>query len=221
MTSGASFPGDPVSRSLNADRAASWPDDLPESMYTTVVAVDVVGFGDPQRTNDAQRVLRAQLYHALEAAFAMTLLPWRQCYSEDRGDGVMIIGPPAIPSYLFTDPLAHHLTAVLRRCNQLAGLRTHMRLRMAVHHGLVQRDAHGVSGRALTLLYRLLEAPMFKQKLAETRADLGLIVSDQLYADVISQGGLIDTAAYQAVACILKETSAQGWVWFPPTPGPV
>lgn len=78
----------------------------------------------------------------------------------------------------FLDPLGHHLAAVLRRYNRTAGDATRLRLRMAVHHGDVRHDAHGVIGYASLHLFRMLEATAFKKALQTAETDLGVIVSD-------------------------------------------
>lgn len=169
------------------------------SLHTTLAAVDMSSFGAPCRDDLAQLHARHHMYGLLVESFEMTRLPWRACHREDRGDGVLIVAPPEVPAGDFLDPLAHHLTAVLRRHNRLAGDAARLRLRLAVHIGLVHRDAHGVAGQALVHVFRLLEAPAFKRAFADADAQLGLIVSDQLYAQACAAGGLIDPAAYSSV----------------------
>ncbi|MFI0446419.1 hypothetical protein [Actinomadura sp. 6N118] len=162
-----------------------------------------------------QLLVRRMLYQALEEAFAMTSLPWERCYREDRGDGALIVAPPDVPAYLFMDPLAHHLAAVLRYGNRLTSDLTRLQVRLAAHVGLVHCDVHGVTGRALNHLFRLIEADAFKSLLAARGSDIGLIVSDQLYTEVTGEGGLVNADAYQALECETKETKARAWTWFP------
>jgi hypothetical protein len=65
--------------------------------------------------------------------------------------------------------------------------------------------------------FRLLEAPAFKAAFAATHCELGFVVSDRLYDDVIRHGpGLIDPDLYDAISVSLKETQARAWVHFPP-----
>ncbi|TDB92486.1 hypothetical protein [Actinomadura sp. 7K534] len=186
----------------------------PPSMHTTLVAVDISSFGTPGRDDLAQLHVRRHMYGLLIEVFEMTRLPWWDCHREDRGDGALIIAPPEVPAGDFLDPLAHHLTAVLRRYNRLASDAARLRLRLAVHIGLVHRDAHGVAGQALVHLFRLLEAPAFKRAFADSGAELGLLVSDQLYAQACAAGGLIDPAAYRPLRVTSKETRARAWSWF-------
>lgn len=189
------------------------------SVSTVLLGVDIAAFGDRRRDDDARVYLRRQLYETMAEALAMTGPPWRSCYKEDRGDGVLIVMPAHTPAALLMDPLAHHVHAVLRRTNRLASEAGRLRLRLAVHTGLVRRDTYGITGHASITLFRLLEAAAFKRLLgADT--DVGLIVSDPLYHDVVRRGGLIDPEGYVPIRAHCKETRVRAWVWRPrPVPG--
>ncbi|MBX6765549.1 MAG: hypothetical protein IRY90_00045, partial [Actinomadura rubrobrunea] len=93
-----------------------------------------------------------------------------------------------------------------------------LRLRLAVHVGQVHPDAHGVAGPALVHLFRLLDAPAFKEFADAAAADLAMIVSDRLYTDATDTGGLVDPAAYRPLDVVSKETRTRAWAWTPPTP---
>ncbi|MEV4001937.1 hypothetical protein [Actinomadura sp. NPDC049753] len=186
-------------------------------MHTTLVGVDILRFGDQRRDADAQRLLRKHLYENLQQAFETSHLPWAECYTEDRGDGALILLPSEVAPTNVMDPLAHHLTALLRRSNRLANDLGRLRLRMAVHAGDVEHDDHGVLGAPLTHLFRLLEAPAFKQRLHEAPdADLAMLVSQELYQHAAATGR-INRAAYRPINIRHKETRASGYLWLPPT----
>lgn len=185
------------------------PRELFPVMHTTVLATDIVAFGQRYRDIGAQLAVRQLMYELLASAFGMTGLSWWDCYREDRGDGTLVIAPPDIEPKWFLDPLINHLTAPLRRHGPP------LRLRMAVHYGCVYYDAHGVTGHTLTHLFRLLEAPAFKKALATSQAPFGAIISDQLYTGIAQRGGLINPAAYMQVRLGCKETRTRGWLWLP------
>lgn len=196
-----------------------WHRALPPDMITTLAAVDIVAFGDPRRDIKVQLRLRDRLYETLIEAFTITGLPWWDCHCEDRGDGALIVAPPHTNPDHFLDPLAHNLDAILRRDNRLASGTMRIQLRMAVHHGRVYSDAHGVAGHAAIHVFRLLEAPTFKNTLRAADTDLAMIVSDQLYTDVTRRGGLLYPNAYQQLHITNKETrDAPAWLWLPPRP---
>ncbi|QXJ25780.1 hypothetical protein AGRA3207_007330 [Actinomadura graeca] len=205
----------PARGPLLSTRTFDQPSERPPTMHTTLIAVDIPCFGDLRRDADAQRYLRKHLYEHLQDAFEMSRLPWLASHREDRGDGALIVTPPQVCPTRSLDPLAHHLTALLRRSNRLASELGRIRLRMAVHCGVVEFDGHGVLGQPLTHLFRLLEAPAFKQHLAATDADLGMLVSQQLYHQAAASGR-INTAAYRPLTIEHKETRTRGHLWLPP-----
>ncbi|RFU39971.1 hypothetical protein DZF91_19530 [Actinomadura logoneensis] len=185
-------------------------------VYTAMLAFDIVSFTDSRRDEEVRLLLRSRLYDELRDAFTMTMLPWDGCYREDRGDGVLVIAPPDVPPHLLMDPLAHHLLALLRRGNRLAGEPARMRLRAAAHSGHVARDAHGVVGSAVDHMFRLLDAPLFREAAAGSGTELNMIVSDRLYEEVLAERGVLFPERYRRVEVSCKETTARGWVWLPP-----
>jgi hypothetical protein len=183
--------------------------------YAGLLAADIRGFGDQDRDDDVRLALRKGLYATMADAFAMTTLPWDTASREDRGDGVFLVLPPSVPIQLLLDPLAHHLVALLRRHNRGASDGLRLRLRLAVHAGRVIRDEHGVVGRASIHLFRLLEARAFKVALKAAGADLGVIVSNEVFTEVAERGGLLNAAAYRNLRIACKDTRTTAWTWFP------
>ncbi|WP_131735697.1 hypothetical protein [Actinomadura roseirufa] len=185
-----------------------------------LLAVDIAAFGDPRRDDEVQLHLRRTLYGHLEEAFGMTRLPWPGCYREDRGDGALIVVPPQVDPGDLLAPLAHHLTAVLRRSNKMASDTAHLRVRLAVHLGGVHHDDNGLAGHALLHLFRLLEAPAFKRALHASGGDVGVIVSEHLHTVARARGGFFDPAAYRPLKVRSKETRTRAWLWLPTTGRP-
>lgn len=190
-----------------------------DSVHRALIAVDITGFGDPDRNDEVQVFVRQCLYDLLKDAFIAARVPWRRCRREDRGDGVFIVVPSDVSTTLLLDSLVYHLRTGLRRHNRLASGAAQIRLRMAVHAGYIHVDPHGVSGQAIIRLFRMLEAPEFKRVFAAAGTELGLITSDYLYDELIGQcPGLIEPSAYLPVEVSLKETHTLAWASFPPMP---
>jgi class 3 adenylate cyclase len=179
------------------------------------MAVDIVAFGEKYRDVDAQALARRMLYEHLIEAFAITGLPWWDCYRQDRGDGAFVVAPPDVGVDRFLDPLPRRLAAILGRYNRLASQTTPLRLRMAVHRGYVRYDAHGVTGSATTHLFRLLDAAAFKKALVAAGTDLGMIVSQKVYADAARRGQISSHPRYRKIHVTCKETRANAWLWLP------
>ncbi|TDD33388.1 hypothetical protein E1287_19565 [Actinomadura sp. KC06] len=194
------------------------PDPFPASRaHTTVIAVDIVGFGRRCRDTATQRRVRREMYGRLGEAFAAAGLPWRCCRCEDRGDGALIVAPAGVDPVHCLDRLAHRLAVILRGHNRFADDAARLRLRMAVHHGYVERDDYGVFSPATMHLFRLLEARSFKEALRAAGADLGVITSDTLYTEaVLRGGGRAALSAYRPLRVSCKEIRrAKAWLWLP------
>lgn len=182
-------------------------------VYSTVVAFDICGFGDPRRTHEDQIYLCERLYGAVTDAFKEAGLILRDLYCEDRGDGILIVVPAEVPTVLLFKPLVGWLRDLLQLHNRHASDLALLRVRMALHAGHVSRHRNGVTGVALVHLSRLLEAPDFKHDMQASSATLGLIVSDYLYEEVVLQQiGQEAPDAYHPIDVRLKETAGRAWV---------
>jgi hypothetical protein len=190
----------------------------PQSLLRMLVAVDVTGFGRSERDNEAQVVVRRSLWELLEESFAASRIKRRRCRWEDRGDGVLIVVSPDVSADVLLDQVVHHLREGLRNHNLGAREAERIQLRMAIHSGHVLFDDHGVTGHALTRLFRILEAPQFKEAFSVTGTELGLIVSDQIYKDLIMhRSGRIDRSMYQRTEVGVKETKTIAWSHITPS----
>lgn len=185
-------------------------------MHTMLIAVDIIKFGDPRRDDTLQSHLRSAMYGLVEEAFAMTHIAWHACTVEGRGDGLLIAAPEDADPDKFLDALGHHVAALLLRHNRHASEAVRLQLRMAVHRGDFRRDEQGITSTAVVHLFRLLEAPSVKKAILAAGKDLGVVVSDQVRAEAVQRGGLVNPAGYQAQRIICKETRARGWLWLPP-----
>jgi hypothetical protein len=189
-----------------------------------LLAIDIVSFST--RDEWAQLHLRASMYDALGRTFATTRLPWTSSHREDRGDGILVVIPATVLARPLLCLLGHHLHQEIRRHNLTAGGPAQLRIRMAVHHGIVHFDAHGVAGRAVIHLFRLLDAPAFKGRCARGEAELALITSHDLYTKVIKTeaakraAGDVDATLYHPLFVTNRETRALAWIRLYKTPHP-
>lgn len=179
----------------------------------SILLTDISGFGAHHRDDQDRRIVRRVMYEILREAFEHSDVPWSECYREDRGDGTLIVIPPNTPTRLVVDPLIARLAAGLRRHNRQAGDPIHIQLRVALHVGPVSPDLEGVSGAALIHAARLLDAVVFKQRLAEATTHLGFIVSTFVYENVVKhRPGQVDPIDYQQVTFQAKESEVTAWL---------
>jgi CRP-like cAMP-binding protein len=199
---------------LTEDRASS---DTLSPAWTgqncSILFTDISAFGSPGRDDVDRRIIRRVMYDILQGAFERSEISWRACHRDDRGDGALIIIPPDIATKSVVDPLLLHVAARLKHHNHYASEAIRVQLRVALHVGPVVSDAEGVSGEAIILAARLMDAPTFKEQLAASAVDLGIIVSNFVYETVIKHGrGFINPADYSQVEMQVKESKFTAWI---------
>ena len=174
----------------------------------TVFLTDVVEFGARTRTDSDRLLIREALFKMTQVTIQG--LPGAQ--SEDRGDGFLTVVPPNLSTARVLDRLLKELPAALELHNNTQRESARFKLRLAMNVGPVVSDM-GVSGEAIIVVARLLEAPRFKEAIAENTASLGLIVSPFVYETVIRHGAdLRDVASYSQVPVEVKESDTIAWM---------
>jgi len=206
-------PPDQVAGEAAPKAAARWFGAPGEPLNCSILFTDVAGFGNPLRLDPDREVVRAALYEILRSSFEASRVPWADCYYEDRGDGAVIVVPPAISTLRVVDPLIPELAARLRQYNRRASEVVLIQLRAALHVGPVGKDAEGLTGQAVIFTARILDAPVVKERLADARADLIFAVSDYVYDHVVRHGaGRVDSGAFEHVAGQVKESRVSAWI---------
>ncbi|GAA4130907.1 cyclic nucleotide-binding domain-containing protein [Actinomadura keratinilytica] len=187
--------------------------DIRAGQNCTILFTDIVGFSGTHRTDEDRLVVRRVMYDLLRDALEYSEVPWDPCHREDRGDGALVIVPAEIPTRRVVDPMLTRLTAGLRRHNRTADGGTRFQLRVALHVGPVVPDDQGVSGLAIIQTARLLDAPVLREWLDRTQADVGFIASAYVYEFVIAHApGPVNPASYQRVTCKVKDAELTGWM---------
>lgn len=184
------------------------------AVHRTIIAVDVEGFGNRQRTNRNQVAIRDGLYRAMREAFGQAGIPWTDRDHEDRGDGMLILVNAEVPKSLFAETLPSALAGTLRAHNSAHSDLERIRLRMALHAGEVNFDEHGATAAAINLTFRLLDAEPLKKALAGSTGALAIITSSWFFEEVVRHSAA-NAAAYQAVPVAVKETTTTGWICLP------
>ncbi len=182
----------------------------------TVILSDVAGFGSRDRTDDDRRMIREALFSMTHGALQGLPDVWSW---DDRGDGVLTVIPPSVPTAKVIQHLHRELPAILGHYIGAHHETARIQLRMAVNLGPVASDIMGVTGEAIIVTARLVDAPLFKQAMVVTRASLGLIASAFVYETVIRHAR--DAAGYGPVQVDVKESSMAAWMrLFDPAAGP-
>src|SRR5215831_16717613 len=128
------------------------------AVHCAILIVDVESFGDPARTNAHQLAVRDAMYKALRQSLAAAHISWTDCAIEDRGDGVLVLVPAAVPKSWLVIRLPASLAGMLGRHNASCPAPERIRLRVALNAGEVHQDAHGFAGTSINRTFRLIEA---------------------------------------------------------------
>jgi CRP-like cAMP-binding protein/class 3 adenylate cyclase len=207
-------PGDNYSAGYSRKRAKTL-----NGENCTVILTDVADYGAHTRTDNDRLLIR-------EALFKMTLKATQSfpdAQSEDRGDGFLTVVPPNSSTARVLDQLLRELPAALELHNSTQDEPARFRLRLAVNVGPVVSHMGGVSGEAIIVAARLVEAPEFKDALAASSACLGVIASPFVYETVVRHGeDPREVASYCQVPVEVKETDTTAWMrlFAPPEPSP-
>jgi CRP-like cAMP-binding protein len=212
---------------LDHDRIA-WPSRRRPQPLTgencTVFLTDVVGFGARTRTDSDRLLIREALFRMTQAA----MQPIPDARSEDRGDGFLTVVPPAVSTARVIGLVLKAFPAALQQHNSSQRESARFKLRLALNVGPVVSDM-GVSGEAIIVAARLLEAPQFKEAIRKSTASLGVIASPFVYETAIRHStDPLDVASYTEVPVEVKESHTTAWmklfnasILFPLTQDPI
>ncbi|WP_173085130.1 hypothetical protein [Phytohabitans rumicis] len=165
---------------------------------------------------ESQQVYRQTVREAADA-LGLDRLNW---LTQQGGDGELAILPADAPETAVVARLAPALDRLLRRHNRDLEPHARVRLRVAIHSGLVHLDgANGYPGDAVVTVCRLVDADPLKSALAAfPGAGAALIVSDQVYQDVVRHGydGIrVDRFRRVSVRMAAKRFDAVAWITVP------
>jgi class 3 adenylate cyclase len=155
-----------------------------ELVYGLVVAIDIANFSGFNTL--AQSLLQRRLSDVLNLAACKARLNRDVWYRQLRGDGELAVLPTDTDAAWvlahFTERLIEALVDLrLTRCGE-----PRLRLRVAMHHGTLTAGDFGPVGSAPIVACRLLDARVARRALhAELTDDLILVISEQLYRDVV------------------------------------
>jgi CRP-like cAMP-binding protein len=176
----------------------------------TVVRTDVVAFGAGGRNGEDHKIIRQETLAMTRQALGPA---WDTCRWEDRGDGLLVVVSPDVPTAQVIERLVTVLPPRLKRHNRTYSDSSRIQLRVAVGVGPIEEDEAGVSGTSIIDVSRMLDAPAFKQAIADQGAILGIVVSPYVYETHVQPGGSsLDPADYAEVPVRVKETRGSAWM---------
>ncbi len=176
-------------------------------LHRCIVAVEVEGFGRPDRSDRSRLRIRDALYQIVRGALLAAAVDESDYALSDRGDGLVGELSPRVSTGLLVALLVQGLLTELESHNAGVPERERMRLRAALH-----------AGHEFSYALRLLGASVLREQLAATSTPLVLIVSEPVY-----EGGLrwrwegIDPSRFERVSVTDAKGMGQpdAWIWTP------
>jgi hypothetical protein len=172
----------------------------------TVLLTDVVGFSSSSRSDEDRRIIRDALCHMT----GITLQGIADVWSEGRGDGLLTVIWPSIPTKTVIYRLREELLPALGLHNSIHRDSSRFQLRAAIGVGPLLSDAMGPSGDEITTVARLVDAPLFKQAMGKSGASLGVIATTFIYETVIKHDQSL--AGYRQVQVDVKTFNGPAWM---------
>jgi class 3 adenylate cyclase len=190
-------------------------------VYRSIIALDLEG--STKRTNPVKGELRRVMYELLECSLeAVAITGNRLEPLTDRGDGVLVLVRPhdEVPKTVFLDRMIPLLATLLAEYNEQAAQPSlRIRLRVVIHAGEIHLDRRGCYGEAIDIAIRLLDAPRVKKTLKQATAPLVLVVSHDIYSQVVCQG-YVGVSTYLPLWARVGKQRHRGWVHVPVPVGP-
>lgn len=182
-----------------------------------LVAVDMERYS--RQDNHAQYRSQQAFQQSMREAADELDLDRASWMTQQGGDGELAILPPGASEITVVAALAPTLDRILRAHNRSLVREARVRLRVAVHEGLVHLDgANGYPGEAIVTTCRLVDAPPLKQALRSfPHANVALIVSERVYHDIVLHYPDLRPERFQQVSVRLpdKGFEAEAWIFVP------
>jgi hypothetical protein len=179
------------------------------------MAADVVAYSS-RGPAEAERV-QHDLVRILADGRAAAGIGAADVAPQPQGDGQFTVLPVGLDEAAAIPRLLRGIATALAARNA-AGPGDRMRLRVALHRGLVKEADNGWVGRAAIAVHRILDSPPLRAALAENPgADYVLGVPDMLFADVLSTADDPPPAGFRPITVDLphKGFLEQAWLYVP------
>ncbi|GAA4198570.1 hypothetical protein [Microbispora amethystogenes] len=180
-----------------------------------LVAADAEGYG---RGDDMRHeAVQSGLVEVLQEAAAEAGLSMDRWSCQEQGDGRLCLPSPDDPELRVVDDFVWKLEAALRRHNRHLRDEVRLRLRLAMHHGVVVPGRNGYVGQAAVTVCRLLDANEARRALASApQANLVVVFSERIFEDVVAQGHTgYRPGLFTEVTVRTKERDERAWMLVP------
>lgn len=192
------------------------PPDNPATGHVWIATLRVEGL--VSHRDPAQLSLRRAMFAAIRGAAADSRLDWAALSVKDEDDGLTLFVPSDVPPMRLAGPFLDHIQDGLKAAGTIHSAAHRLRLRMALHHGLVTPDETGWTGRAINTSRELVNAgPLHEALRRKPDALLAVLASEAFHRTVLSPGHRsINTDAFRPVVLSTRDPNARrAWLYVP------
>ena len=181
------------------------------------VAYDIAGYSS--RDLHGQFDAQTQLAAILAAACASANLSESDYGIQQQGDGGLALLPTGgdVDDPRLLDSFLRTIDVELLEVNRFRARDKRLRLRVALHEGVVFAADHGYVGDAIVEVFRMCDATPTRESLVTNPdANMVIVVADRLYTDVFrySLHGMPGEAFVRHTLQV-KSFSGDGWIYVP------
>lgn len=136
---------------------------------------------------------------------------------QKAGDGELAILPPDEPENVLIDDFCRILAENVADYNEDRVDGARLRLRLAIHNGVVEPAANGYAGAGVVVVSRLVSADLARAvQDALPQAGLVVILSNQVFVDtVVQRHTKIREAQFRKITVQVKEYHDTAWLHVP------
>ena len=207
-----------VRDSVRFEEALPGPAEPSSAAVRLCMATDVASYS--RRSNDLAERTQSWLVQVLSDARRAAGLDETAIALQPQGDGQFAVLPVGIDESVVIPRLVGGLAEALSRTNRLLSAAERVRLRVALHRGLMKPADSGWVGTAAIAVHRILDSPPLRAALRDNpHADYVLGVPDLLYRDVIQHSvepPLPDQFEEATVELPEKQFVEHAWIHVPP-----
>ncbi|SDF57048.1 hypothetical protein SAMN05216553_102114 [Lentzea fradiae] len=179
------------------------------------MTADAEGYG--RRSDPEKAVVQEQLSEVLGRAAEQAGLARDTWQRQPKGDEELAVIPSAEFEPAVVDPFIAALDRELSVVNLGVPPSRRLRLRVALHHGVVHPAALGFGGQGVVHVCRLVNGAAVKQALtAAPDSNLAVVLSPEVFDHVVRQGHTsLSPKDFREIDVTNKEITAKGWLRVP------
>ncbi|WP_306211853.1 hypothetical protein [Actinoplanes sp. RD1] len=179
-----------------------------------LVRVDATGYGASNDIRQAE--IQATLGDVLDEAALAAGLDRALWHTQPAGDGELAVLPGSVRERSVVDGYTQAIASVLSRGNGRVAPGDRLRVRLAVHFGVVSIGRLGFPGQGAVEVSRMVDGAPVRLALRRTGAQLAVVLSETIYRDSVAQGHTeLRPEQLREVEIVNKEFHRRAWLHLP------